>query len=150
MNVSRRQVLKLSMGVAAAGLAATIPGFALASEEEVKKAIAEFAGAEAQAGRVSLTVPEIAENGNNVPVSVTVESPMTADDYVQSVALFADGNPLPQVATFVFSPMSGQATATTRVRLAKTQNVIAVAKMSNGSVFQDAKQVKVTIGGCGG
>jgi sulfur-oxidizing protein SoxY len=66
------------------------------------------------------------------------------------VTLLADGNPNPAVATFHFTPLSGTATATTRIRLAKTQNVVAVAKMSNGAVFSDTKLVKVTIGGCGG
>ncbi len=75
---------------------------------------------------------------------------MTKDDYVKSVMLLADGNPLPGVATFHFTPMSGEASATTRIRLAKTQNVVAVAQMSNGEVYMDKKQVKVTIGGCGG
>ena len=85
-----------------------------------------------------------------MPVSVAVESEMSADAYVQEVALFADGNPVPNVATFKFTPMSGSAEATTRMRLAKSQNVIAVAKMNDGSVFMDTKEVKVTIGGCGG
>ena len=75
---------------------------------------------------------------------------MTDDNYVQSVLILADGNPEPGVATFNFSPLSGEASATTRIRLAKTQNVVAVAKMSDGSVFMDKKLVKVTIGGCGG
>ena len=66
------------------------------------------------------------------------------------ISRFAAGNPRPGVATFNFSPMSGEASATTRIRLAKTQDVIAVAKMNDGSVFMDKKQVKVTIGGCGG
>jgi len=66
------------------------------------------------------------------------------------VAIFADANPSPGVATFHFSELSGVAEATTRMRLAKTQNVIAVAKMKDGSVFMDSKEVKVTIGGCGG
>ncbi|MCB1460677.1 MAG: thiosulfate oxidation carrier protein SoxY, partial [Nitratireductor sp.] len=78
------------------------------------------------------------------------DSPMTAESYVESVVLYADGNPSPAVATFHFTPMSGEASATTRMRLAKTQNVVAVAKMNDGSVFMDTKQVKVTIGGCGG
>src|SRR3546814_14432826 len=94
--------------------------------------------------------PEIAENGNTVPISVSVDSEMTEASYVESVTLLADGNPNPAVATFHFTPMSGEASATTRMRLAKTQNVVAVAKLSDGSVFMDKKLVKVTIGGCGG
>ena len=75
---------------------------------------------------------------------------MTDDDYVESVVILAEGNPLPSVATFNFSPASGEAVASTRMRLAKTQNVVAIAKMSNGAVFSDTREVKVTIGGCGG
>ena len=99
---------------------------------------------------MSLNAPEIAENGNTVPISVSVESAMSGDDLVESVMLVADGNPNPAVATFHFTEMSGKAEATTRMRLAKTQNVIAVARMKDGSVFSDTKLVKVTIGGCGG
>ena len=75
---------------------------------------------------------------------------MTADNNVQSVIVLADLNPAPLVATFNFTPMSGEAKASTRMRLAKTQNVIAYAKMSDGSILSAATQVKVTIGGCGG
>src|SRR3546814_16037865 len=75
---------------------------------------------------------------------------MTEASYVESVTLLADGNPNPAVATFHFTPMSGEASATTRIHLAKTQNVVAVAKLSAGAVFMDKKLAKVTIGGCGG
>ena len=117
----------------------------------MQKRISAFSGGKkVGSGRVSLTTPEIAENGNTVPVTVDVKSPMTDSDYVESVLLLAAGNPRPDVATFHFTPLSGEATATTRIRLAKTQDVIAIAKMSNGDVFMDKKTVKVTIGGCGG
>jgi sulfur-oxidizing protein SoxY len=69
---------------------------------------------------------------------------------VEFVAIFAEDNPSPDVVQFHFTALSGSASATTRMRLARTQNVIAVAKMADGSVFMDKKQVKVTIGGCGG
>ena len=95
-------------------------------------------------------MPEIAENGNTVPMTVSVESPMTAQSYVSDVIVVADGNPNAGVATFHFSPASGIAEANTRIRLAETQNVMAVAKMNDGSFFSVTKQVKVTIGGCGG
>lgn len=141
----------LSAGAAAAGLAAFAPGRAFATPEETAKALSELTGgSEPQTGKISLTAPEIAENGNTVPISVEVESPMTEGEYVESVTIFADGNPNPEVATFRFTPMSGTAVATTRIRLAKTQNVIAVAKLSDGSTYSDRKEVKVTIGGCGG
>ena len=97
-----------------------------------------------------LDLPEIAENGNTVPMTVSVESPMTEQSYVSDVLIVADGNPRGGIATFHFSPASGVAEANTRIRLAETQNVIAVAKMNDGSFFTASKQVKVTIGGCGG
>lgn len=150
MNLVRRKLLGGTVGVATLGLFGGITN-AFAEPEDVAAAIKAFAGdAEVVAGTVKLTAPEIAENGNSVPISVSVESPMTDDDYVESVVVFAEGNPNPEVATFNFSPASGEAIASTRMRLAKTQNVVAVAKMSNGSVFSDTRNVKVTIGGCGG
>lgn len=151
MNVTRRQALALSAGAAAVIVTgAVVPAFAK-EKQTAEDAIKAFTGgAEAKSGKISLTTPEIAENGNTVPVSFDVESPMTADDHVAEVLVLADGNPRPGVATFHFSEMSGEATASTRIRLAKTQNVIAVAKMSNGQFYMDKKLVKVTIGGCGG
>jgi sulfur-oxidizing protein SoxY len=150
MTLTRREALKTGIGaiVALAGLS---PSLAFASAEDAAKLIAEFAGGqEPGSGKVTLTAPEIAENGNTVPISISVDSPMSADDYVESVMVVAAGNPLPGVATFKFSPMSGVAEASTRMRLAKTQKVMAIAKMNSGAVFMDSREVKVTIGGCGG
>lgn len=101
-------------------------------------------------GRVKLDMPEIAENGNTVPLTVTVESPMTEQDHVKAIYVLADGNPEPGVAVFHLSPMNGKAEVATRMRMAKTQNVIAAAQMSDGSVYMGKTEVKVTIGGCGG
>ena len=148
MQVTRRQALGLSAGAMA--FAALGPGLnaARADEAATEKSLMEFAGGKTPAmGKITLNAPEIAENGNTVPITVSVDSEMTASSYVESVTVLAEGNPNPAVATFHFTPLSGEATATTRMRLAKTQNV---AKMSDGSVFMDKKQVKVTIGGCGG
>ncbi|WP_373505725.1 thiosulfate oxidation carrier protein SoxY [Aestuariivirga sp.] len=151
MHVTRRQALALGAGAAVFTLMPVISREALASAEDTDKMIQEFTGGKApEAGKITLTAPEIAENGNTVPISVSVESAMTGDDLVDSVIILADGNPNPAVITFHFTEMSGKADATTRMRLAKTQNVVAVAKMKNGAVFMDKKQVKVTIGGCGG
>ncbi len=149
MTLTRRQVFGLTAGAAA--VLAFRPEISVAATDEVDAAIKAFTdGAEPATGSVSLDTPEIAENGNTVPVGVAVDSPMTPDSYVASVLILADGNPSPAVATFHFSAMSGAAEAKTRIRLAKTQNVIAVAKMNDGSTFIDRKEVKVTIGGCGG
>ena len=151
MKLTRRHVLGLTVGAAAFAVAGGRITPALASVEDTEKAIMDFTGGVAPGeGKITLTAPEIAENGNTVPVSVNVDSAMEGDDLVESVILFADGNPNPAVATFHFTEMSGAALATTRMRLAKTQNVVAVAKMKDGSFFIDRKEVKVTIGGCGG
>ncbi len=124
---------------------------ARAALPEVETAIKELLGDRtAEEGRISLELPEIAENGNTVPLTVEVESPMTAEDHVKAVHIFADGNPLPQVAKMNFTPRSGEAIASTRIRLAQTQKIHAIAEMSDGSMFTAAREVKVTIGGCGG
>ncbi len=151
MKMNRRNVLGLSAGAIAVAIAGLRSGPAAASADDVMSAIKSFAGgAEPQSGMLTLKAPEIAENGNTVPISVSVDSPMTDADHVESVAVFAEGNPNPEVVTFNFTPMSGEASATTRMRLAKTQNVVAVAKTSTGKVYLDRREVKVTIGGCGG
>jgi len=151
MTLTRRSMLTLSVGAAIGVAAGMRAGPAAASAEDAMAKVKEFAGgAEPAMGTITLDAPEIAENGNTVPISVSVDSPMSEDDYVTSVAIYADGNPSPEVITFNFTPLSGEAAATTRMRLAKTQNVIAVAKTSKGNVFMDKKEVKVTIGGCGG
>ena len=150
MTFSRRQALGIGAGaVAATALGQSItPAFAKNDYEDLIK---QFTGGKAPTeGRVKLDLPEIAENGNTVPITVTVESPMTEQSYVTDVLVVADENPRGGVATFHFSPLSGIAEANTRIRLANTQNIIAVAKMSDGSYFTAKKLVKVTIGGCGG
>jgi sulfur-oxidizing protein SoxY len=151
MHLTRRQALALSAGAAALAAAGFDAPAAFADTDATEKSLMEFTGGKKpETGKITLNTPEIAENGNTVPISVTVDSPMTEKNYVQAVMLLADGNPNPGVITFHFTPMSGQASATTRMRLAKTQNVLAIARMSDGSVYMDKKQVKVTIGGCGG
>jgi len=147
MNLNRRKLLVGSVGLASFFGA----GRVFAKPEDVAEAIKALAGdATIGTGGLTLNAPEIAENGNSVPISVNVDSPMTADSYVESIAIFAEGNPLPDVISFNFTPASGEAFASTRMRLATTQNIIAVAKLSDGSVISETKNVKVTIGGCGG
>jgi sulfur-oxidizing protein SoxY len=148
---SRRDFLMLSgTGVAALACAA-LPLPAAAAVAEVDALIAKVAnGKKIAEGRVTLDLPSIAENGLVVPLNFEVESPMAADNYVSAVHIYADGNPNPQIADFAFTPLSPKASAQLRIRLAKTQNVIVVAVMSNGDVYSAKKEVKVTIGGCGG
>ena len=152
VGFTRRQLL---LAVGTGGLAATtmtlVPGFALADVASVDEAIKAMIGDAAPAeGRIDLELPQIAENGNTVPVTVSIDSPMSDDDYVKTVHIFAEGNPLPEVASFHFTPACGEAVCSTRMRLAKTQNVIAIAEMSNGKIYTAKTEVKVTIGGCGG
>jgi sulfur-oxidizing protein SoxY len=149
-QLTRRDALALG----ASGAALTFVGLGAPASGAAKEAadqIAKFTGGKtAENGKVSIELPEIAENGNTVPFSVSVEAPMAADNYVSEILVVADGNPNPGVATFHFSPLSGKAEASTRIRLATTQNIIAVAKTSKGEFFTNQKLVKVTIGGCGG
>jgi sulfur-oxidizing protein SoxY len=101
-------------------------------------------------GKVNIDLPEIAENGNTVPFSITVDSPMTEADNVKALHVIATGNPQPDIASYDFTPQSGKASVSSRMRLSKTQDVYALALMGDGKVFMAKKTVKVTIGGCGG
>ncbi|MDJ0685756.1 MAG: thiosulfate oxidation carrier protein SoxY [Alphaproteobacteria bacterium] len=148
-KVTKREFLIVATGAAAAALVGT-PNVAL-SAERVQARIDEFLGGQtAQEGGLTLEMPEIAENGNTVPLSVSVDGEASENRYVESLLVLADGNPEPGVATFHFTPMSGEQRAATRMRLAKTQNVVALAKMNDGAVMKAETLVKVTIGGCGG
>lgn len=122
---------------------------AAATPESMRAALDAFTGgAPVTEGRVTLDVPLLVENGNAVPLKVSVESPMTADDYVQEVAIFNERNPLPDVVRFHFTPRSGRAAAETRIRLSGTQNVHAVARMSDGSFWSAVTDVIVTAPAC--
>lgn len=145
---NRRQALALGAGAATAAAIRITPALA---KNDADEAIKKFTGGKTPAqGKIKLDLPEIAENGNTVPMTVSVESPMTEQSHVTDVLVIANENPRSGVVTFHFSPASGVAEANTRIRLASTQDVIAVAKMNDGSFFMASKQVKVTIGGCGG
>ena len=147
---NRRQTLALGAGAISAAVLGASSDSVLA-RNDADEAIKKFTGGKTPVpGKIKLDLPEIAENGNTVPMTVTVESPMTEQSHVTDVLIVADENPRSGVVTFHFSPASGVAEANTRIRLAATQDVIAVAKMNDGSVFMTSKQVKVTIGGCGG
>ena len=136
---------------ALAALALLVPRLALADVDAVTAELKKLYGDKKFASaKIRLDIPEIAENGLVVPLTVDIESPMTETDYVAAVHLFADGNPLPNVITYRFTPACGKASASTRMRLAQTQNVVCVAEMSTGALFTARAQVKVTVGGCGG
>jgi sulfur-oxidizing protein SoxY len=149
-QLSRRATLVLGAASAALGIAAW-SGHAHATAKEAVDEITKFTGGKtAEPGKIAIELPEIAENGNTVPLSVAVDAPMTADNYVSEILVVSEGNPRPGVALFQLSPMSGKAQVATRIRLAATQNIVVVAKTSGGQYFTGQKLVKVTIGGCGG
>jgi sulfur-oxidizing protein SoxY len=100
-------------------------------------------------GRISLELPDTAENGNVVPFTITIDSPMTEQDFVKAVHIFSTANPKPDVASAYFSRLSGKAVFSSRMRLGRSQDVVAVAEMSDGKVYLGKRTVKVTIGGCG-
>ena len=138
MTITRRQTIFMAMGAAAA-VALPLRAFAT-----VDDSIAAFTGgAEMGTEGLTLTAPEIAENGNTVPVEVNAPGAV-------AILLLATGNPTPDAAIFNFGPLAASQMASTRIRLAKTQNVMAIAKMADGSFVQATQEVKVTIGGCGG
>jgi sulfur-oxidizing protein SoxY len=145
---SRREVLALGAGGAVLALAG---GPAYATAQEAVDAIAKFTGGKPTTpGKIVIDLPEIAENGNTVPFSVVVESPMTADDHVSDILVIAAENPRPRIVEFHLTPMCARADVSTRIRLAATQDVTVVAKTSKGQFISAKKAVKVTVGGCGG
>ncbi|MEZ5855203.1 MAG: thiosulfate oxidation carrier protein SoxY [Hyphomicrobiaceae bacterium] len=107
-------------------------------------------GQKPKAEKIVLEIPEIAENGNTVPYTISVESPMTDSDYIKAVHVLSSANPLPNIASFYFGPAVGRATLASRMRLAKTQDVLILAERSDGQFLMAQRAVKVTIGGCGG
>jgi len=102
-----------------------------------------------ESGKIKLNLPEIAENGLAVPISFEVESPMTPDNYVKSLHVLSEGNPFPTVFTYHFTPGAGRAAGSNKIRLGKSQNIVAVAEMSDGTLYTAKSFIKVTIGGCG-
>ena len=150
----RRDFLKMAGAGACASVCAMtlVPFAAHATPQDVQAAIDAIVDAKLQkdSDRVILTLPEIAENGGTVPLTVSVGSPMTDAEHVKAVHIFADGNPLPEVANYFLGPHNGRAELSIRMRLRQTQKVVVVAEMSNGEAWVGRKEVKVTLGGCGG
>ena len=99
-------------------------------------------------GRVAMDIPPLVENGNTVPLSVVVESPMTPSDHVRRIAVFTSRNPLPGVIVAELGPRAGAARFATRIRLATTQHITALAEMSDGSVWSDTAEIVVTLAAC--
>lgn len=144
MRLTRRESFGLAAGAAAFAVFGGGRAARAGYSDEVEAVIAEFTrGAVPGAGRLRLTAPEIAENGNAVPVEVSAEG-------AEAIMVLASGNPNPHGTIFHFGPLAGAAMAATRIRLAQTQDVVAVARFPDGTATLARAEVKVTIGGCGG
>ena len=141
----RRDVL--AIGVALASVVLVRP--AAAQSEELAAAVAAFAGgAPVRPGRVTLEIAKRVDNGNVVPVSVTVDSPMTASEHVTAIAIFNEKNPQRDVAKFKLGPRAGKASVSTRIRLTTSQQLVAVAMLSDGSFWSDSADVIVVLAAC--
>ena len=150
-QVARRQLTRRHVLVAGAALAAWQPSTAQLSGDPaaLQTAIAAFTGGrKPSTGRVQLDIAPLVENGNTVPVAVRVDSAMTAADHVRRIALFTERNPQPEVAVFNLSLLSGRAEVATRMRLATSQRIVALAEMQDGSFWQGAVEVVVTLAAC--
>lgn len=148
-GLSRRDMLKAgaTLTLGSVGLAIARPSQAMPAT--IKEAIAEVTGpAEIKRGRVKLDIPPLVENGNTVPCTVSVESPMTAEDHVKAIHVFSEKNPQPNVISVHLGPRAGRAVVSTRIRLADTQTVMAIAEMSDGSFWSDRLDVLITLGAC--
>lgn len=140
MELTRRNLLVIGSGAIAFGSLPAMPALASTTDEAIAKLTG---GVDIGEGGLNIIAPEIAENGNTVPISITAPGAVL-------VTVFADGNPVPNVATFKFGELNPSRSVSTRIRLAKTQNVVAIAQMNDGSFQRANAAVKVTIGGCGG
>ena len=147
MPPSRREFLIGSAGI---GLASALPvESASATPAMLEEAIRNVIGESIlQKGKVTLDVPPLVENGNAVPVTIIVDSPMTEADHVESIHVFNQKNPQPYVAAFHLGPRAGRASVSTRIRLADSQKVVAIARLSDGSFWSDGADVIVTLAAC--
>lgn len=152
--VSRRAFIITSAAVAALAPFAALGDEAVPSSadrsQEFKENYARIVGsAKPVEGKISVDLPETADNGNFVPITIAVENPMTDADHVKAIHLLSTANPHAHVATFHLTPVNAIARVQSRMRLAKTQDVIVLAELSSGLVMMSTTFVKVTIGGCG-
>ena len=146
----RRRWLKQVQGLGLLAIATCLtPLKAFAKKEDADEAIKKIiGGAPIKDGKVTLTIPPLVENGNLVVLKVSVDSPMTANDYVKTIQVIAEANPSPNIFTVYLTPRSGTANVTTRVRLADSQRVWAIAQMSNGSFWRGSAETLVTLSAC--
>ncbi len=151
---TRRQFLLATGGAGLSIGTASIQAQLAPNQEVLRKAAYEEAlrkvigGAPVRLGKVKLDVPPLIDNGNSVPLSVAVESAMTRADHVKAIHVLAQRNPQPNVVSVFLGPRAGRASLSTRVRLADTQTVVAIAQLSDGSFWSDSAEVVVTLGAC--
>jgi sulfur-oxidizing protein SoxY len=147
--MERREFLIAAGGVVAGlgSLLAAEPARATgpAMQEAIRKVVG---AARVNTGRVKLDLPPLSENGNTVPLAVSVESPMTAADHVRAIHVFTEKNPQPDVVSFHLGPRAGRASVATRIRLADTQTVVAISELSDGSFWSASAAVVVTLAAC--
>ena len=144
---SRRTFVKAGAGIAISVLVQ--PSALLAQSDSLAAVVREYAGAAPlREGRVKINVAPLVDNGNSVPIEVTVDSPMTAADHVVGIAVFNEKNPQRDVAQFIMGPRAGRARVATRIRLATTQKLVAVARMSDGTCWSHTVDVLVTLAAC--
>src|SRR6185295_16578997 len=148
--IDRRQFVMLACATAATGAQAQLtPNIVALRRAALDEAIRKvLAGAQARPGRVKLDMPPLIENGNSVPLTVTVQSPMTAADHVRAIHVFTEKNPQPNIITAWLGPRAGRASVTTRARIADTGIVTAIAQLSDGSFWSDSVSVVVTLSAC--
>lgn len=145
--LSRRQMIQLSGGALMSVSVIPLPAFA--DNPAMQSAIKEMFGErEIQTGRVSLTLPPLSENGYSVALDVEAESPMTEADYVKRIAIFSERNPIPLIAVYHFTPLSGRARVGGQIRLSGTQSVHAIAEMSDGGLWGTSAETLVTLAAC--
>ena len=143
---TRREFLTLAGGVAV--LAVTLRP-AEATPAMLASAIRNVAGSAAvKIGKVKLDIPPLVENGNTVPMTVSVAHPMAPEDHVKSIHVFNEKNPQPNIGNFYFGPQAGRAQVSTRIRLADSQKIVAIAKLSDGSFWSASVEVVVTLAAC--
>ena len=145
-NLPRRSVLR--QGLSALTLMAMAPPVWARPEDVAYAMTADFGKIDPKKGRVILDLPDHSDAGTSVPLSLTIQSPLTADDYPSAVGLYGSGNPRPRIATVHFTPRGGQAQFSTRIRLNSAQDVVGVAQMSTGAFWRGSKRVTVTFGAC--
>lgn len=157
LNRARREFLRAAGGIAAgialesattaatAAEATRTTGMPTATLEAIRKVVG---AAPVNKGKVTVDLPALVENGNGVPLTVSVDSPMTPADHVKAIHVFTEKNPLPNVVSFYLGPRAGRARVDTRVRLADSQTVTAICEMSDGSFWSGSVDVIVTLAAC--